>query len=1274
MRSSSIRFLSMIAIISIVVGIVGVFPGGSAQAAATWSKTSSKVFHSIAYGKDAQGNDIYVAFSSAEKGKVYTSTNLTDWTSTDISAVSTRAIKFVNYVNDTFIAGAQRDDMATGGQFLYSTDGASWSGVVNWPSYGFTSVAYGGGVYRMTSDNGRGVVGSPDGQTWSDAMAGSGPRYYDILYINNSFLAAGRNAGYSQGGLRKSSDGSGTTWDAEVVLPKPLYGLASNGTQIVAVGEGGKIYRTDADASPTLPTIEASVPNLFTAQLNSVAYGTVDGAGLYVAGGNGGKLLVSEDGLAWNEEASGATGDFYKVIYAEGTFVAVSGSGVYKRINADPPSVTTSTVTEVSYGTAKIDAEVTSDHGYPVMERGVVYATSPSPTTANGKKASDTLLGSTFQVELDGLVPNTLYYARAYAMNVGGTSYGEEKSFTTLDPVPTDITLSNGSIAENSPIGTTVGTLGGVSAYMNDTFAFSLVSGDGDTDNASFTVNGSGQLLSAASFDFEAKSAYSVRVQAADSNGDPIQKSFAIAVTDVNEAPVAYDRLTPVIAGFDSPAISELSAADADGDPLTFSIVGQPGKGVVTLSDADGGRTFSYIPNEGASGADSFTFKANDGQLDSGTATVQVNIVPAGFLNLGSLSVSAGDLNPAFTSNRDVYALEVGHAVDSLTVSAAVYEADYSIVSIQGVDTGSATVPLQIGSNPITIRVVAKHDPTLGKTYTVNVMRYSDNADLAGLIVSGGSLTPAFSKAETDYRLTVDYSVSRLTVTPSSEESHAAIRVNGTPVASGTASQPIDLVVGANRIEIEVTAQDASFHNLYVVTVQREEEPSSPEPAVPSVPAVPSAPSVPTPPQAGPNDRIEVIVDGRKQEQSATMKVEKKDDRTVATVQLDNDKVMEAINRDGNKVLTIPVQAKADVVVAELNGQLVKAMENKQAVVDIQTPLAAYTLQASQIRIDQVYSAIGRNVELGDIAIHFRIAESPESKAQLVESAASNGNMELVVKPIDFELSASYGDSRVNIDRFDSYVERGIALPDGIDASRITTGVVLGEDGTITHVPTKVVTRDGKPYAVINSLTNSTYSVIWNPRTMADVEGHWSRDDVNDMASRLVVQGVDDSRFEPDRSVTRAEFAAIAVRALGLKPNATEGETLPADVNGGDWYAGYVRTAIGYGLIAGYEDGTFRPDRTITRNEAAVIAARAMQVAKLGGQFTDEETSKRLAAFKDGDVVAEWARSSVAAAAAGGILQGNDEGFVRPQDDVTRAQTAAMLRRLLLAAGLIDSN
>jgi hypothetical protein len=107
---------------------------------------------------------------------------------------------------------------------------------------------------------------------------------------------------------------------------------------------------------------------------------------------------------------------------------------------------------------------------------------------------------------------------------------------TNVNEGPTDITLSATSVAENAAVGTAVGTLSTTDVDAGDIFTYTLVSGTGSTDNASFTIDGS-TLKTAASFNFEAKSNYAVRIRSTDAGGLFTEKTFTISVTNVNEAP-----------------------------------------------------------------------------------------------------------------------------------------------------------------------------------------------------------------------------------------------------------------------------------------------------------------------------------------------------------------------------------------------------------------------------------------------------------------------------------------------------------------------------------------------------------------------------------------------------------------------------------------------------------------------------------------------------------------------------------------------------------------
>jgi ELWxxDGT repeat protein len=98
---------------------------------------------------------------------------------------------------------------------------------------------------------------------------------------------------------------------------------------------------------------------------------------------------------------------------------------------------------------------------------------------------------------------------------------------------------------------------------------------------------------------------------------------WSLPLADLNFAPIAVG--TTVSTGFGTPVLGTLSATDADGDALTYSIVTNGGKGSATITNAATG-AFMYTPNVGATGVDSFTFKANDGKVDSIVVTVTITI------------------------------------------------------------------------------------------------------------------------------------------------------------------------------------------------------------------------------------------------------------------------------------------------------------------------------------------------------------------------------------------------------------------------------------------------------------------------------------------------------------------------------------------------------------------------------------------------------------------------------------------------------------------------
>ena len=146
--------------------------------------------------------------------------------------------------------------------------------------------------------------------------------------------------------------------------------------------------------------------------------------------------------------------------------------------------------------------------------------------------------------------------------------------------------------------------------------------------------------------------------------------------------------------------------------------------------------------------------------------------------NLGTLSLSAGTLNPAFDAATTSYTATVENAVTSVTVTATASHADAS--TAQEPDN---PVALDVGATPITVTVTAG-DGTTTKAYTVTVTRSSpgasSDADLSDLSLSAGTLSPAFNAATTSYTASVANTVSSVTVTATA--SHASATMAQDPV------------------------------------------------------------------------------------------------------------------------------------------------------------------------------------------------------------------------------------------------------------------------------------------------------------------------------------------------------------------------------------------------------------------------------------------------------------------------------------------------------------
>lgn len=169
-----------------------------------------------------------------------------------------------------------------------------------------------------------------------------------------------------------------------------------------------------------------------------------------------------------------------------------------------------------------------------------------------------------------------------------------------------------------------------------------------------------------------------------------------------------------------------------------------------------------------------------------------------------------------------------------------------------------------------------------------------------------------------------------------------------------------------------------------------------------------------------------------------------------------------------------------------------------------------------------------------------------------------------------------------------------------------------------------------------------------------DLQGHWAEKQINQWAAKGLAGGYEDGTFRPDNGVTRAEFVALVNRAFAIPASgAVDSFT---DVSNDQWFYGEVAKAKAAGYIGGYEDGTFRPNQTISRQEVASILVRLLKL---------QPTSEGTGLFADTQQIQEWARPAIGAVVKSGLMKGYPDNTFQPVKSITRAEAVVVLDRAL---------
>ncbi len=188
-----------------------------------------------------------------------------------------------------------------------------------------------------------------------------------------------------------------------------------------------------------------------------------------------------------------------------------------------------------------------------------------------------------------------------------------------------------------------------------------------------------------------------------------------------------------------------------------------------------------------------------------------------------------------------------------------------------------------------------------------------------------------------------------------------------------------------------------------------------------------------------------------------------------------------------------------------------------------------------------------------------------------------------------------------------------------------------------------------------DSQQTSNASLVYDPTgcyaPFDDISGHWAEADIETLYCNGIVSGRTDSLFEPDATITRAEFLKIALLNAGYSPSGYNGANF-SDVYSSDWYYSYISLAQDHDFINGYSDGTFKPNDPINRAEALVILMR------IAGQTLYGFTSSDIP-FNDVNV-GDWYAYATVIGYQDSIVNGYSDGSFKPANNVSRAEVVTM--------------
>lgn len=498
------------------------------------------------------------------------------------------------------------------------------------------------------------------------------------------------------------------------------------------------------------------------------------------------------------------------------------------------------------------------------------------------------------------------------------------------------------------------------------------------------------------------------------------------------------------------------------------------------------------------------------------------------------------------------------------------------------------------------------------------------DAALSSIMLSGGTLSPAFDPSVTNYTLSVKRDTSTISITPTvSSEVYKSLTVNGVDACSG-GSYIVNVPMGQSSVEIVVTAQNQSVQ-IYTITISR----------------------------SGSSNTDYYTTSGKTTETGSAVNVVK--------AELDS--------KSG--------QARAVIEGGNLTNMLEKAEPNadgvRTAAVDIPKVEGANSyilvLPTPFLTRTDTLERIELKTEFATVTVPSGILSDLDSGA-VKEAGISIRSVNKVELPDEvrsligghpvIDLNVLADGKVVEYNKPEAPVTVKIPYTPTPEELKSTDHIVVWYiDGQGIAVPVTNGRYDALSQTVIFCTTHfSQFAVAYVYKTFEDLQGfEWAKAQIEAMASKGVINGVSGKEFKPGAQISRADYVLLLVKALGLTAKVDSNFT---DVSRDAYYYETVRIAKALGLVKGCGDNSFAPEADITRQEMLVMTARALRITK---KLDTIGIKSDLEAFTDLNGIADYAVNDIAAMVKEGIIKGGD-GRINPLADTTRAEAAVLIYRI----------